>query len=509
MVAESRRAGISIPNESRGRWRSPILPANPCNDYQSYLARVRKNCRHVLDREPGEWLAPQKPPVFHAGGPFTFSADDIPPPASAELKKWRAETGVVRRLPYPYFQAFSVPSDCCATQCCDVYYMHTLLSRQFGLDLPTSFWPFSSNVAAAGQGLLVSLFAGRSAEPLICPVKVENDFVDSLPLLLNYYYRGWIDHVHSWSHETAPGYSVVVPVEKEFSRAGEATVPLRSTLGFAVTWEGFEVKMRVSEEIESFEVTLIDQNGLPHYIVYHAALGGRQGWDVSRLTRQQLARFYLSLDEEANTKYWRGFGSSSAGGPIVKEGRLKVTSRAGGRIALQGMRIYDLTRTMVQRQMAVLRRYNILPIAATYHGGFLAWASFRDGPTLAVQARLQGGGSRPFVCDRTALGIEPAGPCYLSDLQRDFGLRFLLSYLPLTGVKPDCDPGVRAVQVGRRHCVLRLSDCEGSEGCRSAVSRGLRAPGPRRELRFESGVVAGGARGVRPEPHAVHALQSL
>ena len=172
---------------------------------------------------------------------FTFSADDIPAPDAAQLDKYRRDAGVVRPMPYPYFQAITAASDCCATEYRNVYYTHALLSRRYGLDLPASFWPFSSSLAIVRALRVFSLFAGRSGEPLIAPVQIEGDCVDALPMVLDCYYRGWIDHVHSWSHECMPGYPLVLPLEKEFAGDGEATLPLGLTEGIGMTWEGFEV----------------------------------------------------------------------------------------------------------------------------------------------------------------------------------------------------------------------------------------------------------------------------
>ena len=78
--------------------------------------------------------------------------------------------------------------------------------------------------------------------------------------------------------------------------------------------------MDVSAEIGAFELTLVDHNGLPHFIVYKAPLAGRQGWDVSRLSREQLATFYLYLDQEANAKYLRSLGEVHVDGVVLEKG---------------------------------------------------------------------------------------------------------------------------------------------------------------------------------------------
>ena len=82
---------------------------------------------------------------------------------------------------------------------------------------------------------------------------------------------------------------------------------------------------------------------------------------------------------------------------------------------------------MVQRHIAVLRRYNVLPVVATYHGGFTSWASFVNCGLCRMTAPLLGGGSREFAFQRPPLGARAGPPCYLADLQRDYGLTFLLS----------------------------------------------------------------------------------
>ena len=104
--------------------------------YGDFLARIRGNYRNVLDLEPDHWSPTKKPWTFHAPERFTFSADNIPAPDAAQLDKYRRDAGVVRPMPYPYFQAITAASDCCATEYRDVYYTHALLSRRYGLDLP-------------------------------------------------------------------------------------------------------------------------------------------------------------------------------------------------------------------------------------------------------------------------------------------------------------------------------------------------------------------------------------
>jgi hypothetical protein len=393
--------------------------------YEQYLERIRTSYRSVLDLGPADWKAPENDLRFKTPGQFTFSAEDIPPPDPARLEAQKRQLALVRPMPYPYFQALSVLSDCCATFYRDVYYTHTLLSRQYGLDLPASFWPFTSGYQEGGAFAMFS--GGGSDEPSACPIRIENDFVDTLPLFLTYYYRGWIDHAHSWSHETAPGYSLILPAEKELEADGEAALPLKPILGLPMSWQGFEVKMDLSKGIAAFELTLIDRNDLPHSIVYGVPLQGRQGWDVSRLARQDLGRFYLDLQQEANAKHLRAFGRPAANSVILKAATLRAKGTKGSTIALRSLRVFDLSRRMVERQMAAMRRYAILPIAATYHGGFTSWASFLDHEPCETKARVLGGESLAFSCARPALGVTPGTPSYMADLGRDFGLCFYLA----------------------------------------------------------------------------------
>ena len=327
---------------------------------------------------------------------------------------------------------------------------------------------FQFVAGGSGELHIFSLFAGKSDEPLISPVRIENNYIDALPMLLDCYYRGWLDHLHSWSHEAVPGYPLVLPLEKEFASDGEATLPLKVTQGVQTTWEGFEIKLNVSEEITAFELTLVDHEGLPHFIVYKLPLAGRQGWDISHLTRRQLATFYLYLDQEANPKYLRSLGEPGEDGVALKEASLRVRSRCGGRIALGGLRLFDLTRAMVQRHIAVLRRYNVLPIVATQHGGYSSWAAFVDCGDYQT-AKVPGGGDRQFALPRPPLGARPETPCYLADLQRDYGLMFLLS---------SGDAFIKNFPVGiarvpaharRRHALLRGADADGRGKDRSAI----------------------------------------
>ena len=100
-------------------------------------------------------------------------------------------------------------------------------------------------------------------------------------------------------------------------------------------------------------------------------------------------------------------------GVVLKKASLRVRARRGGRIALGGVWLFDLTRAMVQRHIAVLRRYNVLPVVATYHGGFTSWASFVNCGLCRMTAPLLGGGSREFAFQRPPLGAQPGPPAIL------------------------------------------------------------------------------------------------
>jgi hypothetical protein len=395
-----------------------VAPANPAFDtFAGYLAECRKQLRFALDIPPADW-APSQLIDFKDLGPLPFSADDMPRPSAAERAEAKTKYPLVRPAPYPYYRMLSIPSDCCATHFSDVFYTHTLLSRRFGLDTGSSFFPFSATGAGPAEtGSIIALFCKGQPEPRVTPVRIEKEDIDALPLFLCYFYRGWVDHIHSWSSEATPAVSLVARTRHTLSADGEEKIDLRLQGHVATTFQGLQASMAVSEGVTSFELTLVDRGDLAHHIVYKTPLGDRQGWNVSALPPDELQSVNLKLIRETNRKPLHILGRPAPDGVTLKAATLKVQGKRGATVEIKALRAFDLTRTMIESQMAQLRQYNILPNTSTNHGGYSSWAGLQTMPTIAMQ-----GQSVP----RPPLGGRLGSPAYHADLLRRLGVEFLV-----------------------------------------------------------------------------------
>lgn len=402
---------------------APELPARVFESYAGYRAESRRQLRFALDLPPQDW-APGRGFAFKDLGPLPFTAADLP--AAIDLDRAKAEHQLVRPAPYPYYRILSIPSDCCGSHYSDVFYTQALLSRRFGLDTGSSFFPFSARGAAEelDWGGVLALFWKGQKHPRVAPVRIETEDIDALPLFLCYWYRGWIDHLHSWSSENTPAVSLLAKASCTLDADCSAELALQPQGKVSMEFQGLLANLALSEEVEAFELTLVDRQDLPHHVVYKIDLAGRPGWDLSSLPRERLSEVTLSLAEESNRKPLRGLGRASADGTVFKAASLKVQGKKGATVEIAALRAYDLTRAMIVEHMAQLRQYNILPIVSTNHGGEASWAAMMPEASCKIQGQL---------LRRPALGARPGAPAYHADLLRGFGVDFLLGLAPQRG----------------------------------------------------------------------------
>ncbi|MFH1024907.1 MAG: hypothetical protein V1809_16120 [Planctomycetota bacterium] len=168
----------------------------PEKEYEVQNAASRRVCRQLLDCTMAD--IPSSPVVkrYKDMGEYPFSPDRVTAPGETDINRFRNEDQVVRRMPYPFYSALSIPSDCCASSLSDMFYTQSALSRELGLDWASSFWPHSDYPAANETP---GLFCQDGTDFAHGPVEIEGEFVDRFPLQLIYYYRGWMDHIHTWS----------------------------------------------------------------------------------------------------------------------------------------------------------------------------------------------------------------------------------------------------------------------------------------------------------------------
>ncbi len=157
--------------------------------YKIHLAASRFKNRRPLDKTMSEFRPLPLAERFRVPETqYRFLPDELPQPDPEKLRGWKADESVVRRLPYPFFTAFTIPSDVCGTETLE----DTLLSsssffREYGLDFSGSF--FAHSVTSIQQS---SFFDSDSHGFASKPIVLDNKKESKLFSLLTMYYRGWL-----------------------------------------------------------------------------------------------------------------------------------------------------------------------------------------------------------------------------------------------------------------------------------------------------------------------------
>lgn len=349
---------------------------------------------YILNRTPEEWLTPAISKPFVRNTQPSFHPDEMIEPSNADIEQWKAETPIVRRMPYPFTAAVNIASDCCATKPADYFYTGTLLSQRYGLDLGSSFWVYSPRVENKPLSLfsrtrlqamlrnLLDLFKGVPKRTLHVPalfsggsefrptssgVMIENERIDWWPYFLIIYYRGWADHLHSWSTKGLPDTTVVYPQELVLHQSSIAEVEL-SWLGFPwFAWVGMALDIEINEYIEAFEIEIREKaTGYSHWITYGRPLNGRSGWEASEDNFYQ--GLYIFMLEDAENPIPKSL--------LGKAGSYKITASLiiygnnGGKVILRSLSLLEMNAALAEQQAEIIKDYNILPLTSTAHGGY-------------------------------------------------------------------------------------------------------------------------------------------
>jgi hypothetical protein len=398
---------------SEGRLPIMVGPKLTYNQVEDFSRAVH---RSALDIDWSEWKIPDVKYKKHTSA-VKFDPEIMPAPDKAEIERIKAATPIVRSLPYPYFTAFAVPSDGCGSTCSDPYYMHSLVSRKYGLDLPGSFFPYTSSDPVTGPWF--ALFAGQSSEPSRFPTQVEGEPIDVLPLLLTCFHRGWFDHIHDWSAGVSSPLPLTDVAKATVSNDGSAIAEIRGLKRYLASWSSLELRLDVLNKVTGFEIELTDRNGVQHWVVYKRDLSGRSGWDLSDLNPSQLRRCYVDLRMESNPPPQSAFGKQQTG--PIQSGRLVVFGETGSSVELKSIVAMDITRDMVLTQVKAMKRFNLLPAVSTWHGGANSWVAFLFNSNYEVNDAVTG---TKIQIERPAMGQDPKARTYVGDAVRELGITF-------------------------------------------------------------------------------------
>ena len=412
-------SSVVIPSSAITGVREKLAPLDVGAEstYDQVESFTRQTYRTALDTDWREWK-PAEMRFKKPKTPWEFNPDEMAAPDSEELARIAERTPVVRTMPYPYYSALTVPSDCCGTTYADPYYMHTLASRKHGLDLPSSFFPYASYPNEASFGQVLALFPGSSNQPVRYLIPVENEHIDAFPLLLTYFHRGWLDHIHDWSAGAASTLTLIRSVRAAVNGNGAGEAEITGLKRHVTSWCGMELQIEMTPGVEAFEIDLVDRAGMHHWIVHKKELGNRAGWDLSALSREELACCYVFLAQERNVPAVSSFGNSQTG--PIQSGSIRIVGKSGAAVEVQSIAAVDISRSMVQGHIQLMKHFNLLPLAATFHGGNSRWATLLEDPGLRdVNDPLLG---KTVRLKETPLAQLRGRPTYFADCLLDFGI---------------------------------------------------------------------------------------
>lgn len=413
-------------------WKKSRLIDNPLANVNSvplshaqYMDVATAASEHVLDYAADRWSKVKDAPTFKAPEPWTFSANQLPTLSEAEIAAFKERHPLVRPIPYPYFRCLSIPSDCCATRYCDVLYCHTFLSRQYGIDGTSSFFPFSSAMNCSGDTL--AIFDGRSLSPRLAAITLEGQTLDQWPMLLTFFHRGWIDHLHSWSNGDAVGYSLFEPTTVAVVEGNKCEKTVEPHTIYDTTWEGIALDLEVTKEVESFSLCITDHASVKHWIVYGEPLQNRSGWELKTLPAEGKVYFHLA-DERLKTPLGN-LGRHNEGRLPFKSINFQVRGKKDATLRVNSLQLFDLTRAQIIKHMETMKRYNIFPVAYTYHGGCSNWANcvpLKEHRFAIDIKNHQDKAVKVFSENCLPLGATAGAPAYHSDLLAQFGCRIFV-----------------------------------------------------------------------------------
>jgi hypothetical protein len=328
-----------------------------------------------------------------------------------------------------------------------------LIARKCGIDGTSSFWPYSGVIAP--QRGLICIFAGHNEQPVHVPIAVERQHIDSFALFLTYYYRGWIDHIHSWSDGQASSHTVVAPRAFSIPKTGSVQEVLELFDTHECTWQGLELEIEVSAGVETLEIAFVDFDDVSHVAAYNTSLRGRPGWEIQAFTGNK-QKLYLYLADEKNAVAKSKLGSLPQAGFLFKEIQVKAGGQSGAEITLSSIAPFDITRAMIKRQMATLSQFNVLPAAWTSHGGLNSWVNVgRWDGTFPLERKTSNKRVVSLACSNgLQLGSTPETPAYHSDLLMKWGCNFFF------GCRFPSDKDITTYQTpDGRFCYVMQSIC--------------------------------------------------
>ncbi len=386
--------------------------------YKTHLSARRFKNRRVLDKTMSDFRPLPLAEKFRVPQTqYTFSPDELPQPEPEKLKGWKADKSVVRRLPYPFFTAFTIPSDACGTSNLE----DTLLSsssffREYGLDFSGSF--FAHGVISGQQP---TFFNSDSQDFTSNPAILDKIKESKLFTMLTMYYRGWLDHLHSWSTGNLRTYSLLdSPVTVSCPKADKTEIVLWPFVRSKI--KGLAAELSISPGVEGFCLDLEDNFGRTWQMRWNwepVDESTSSVWDISDKNMEEInaGPSFLHFDQETFSSYPTM--------PVVEwieSASISVRGTPGATVKVNSIVPFNPTRAMIQQQAQLMTQANILPCAWTYHGGFSAWHNLLPTSLVAPQRTARTDGRK---YSRVPRGGQIGTPAYCADIVGQFGCRML------------------------------------------------------------------------------------
>lgn len=265
----------------------------------------------------------------------------------------RAESSLLRPLPWPYSHVTTVASDVDLQPAWYGRALHQRLNDQLGLQIADSFWV----TAAIGASLSSSLFA--SVDQLNdTPSGIAGHSV--FRLLLRDFSRGYYDHLHGWQNDALPQYRATLPEPLKLAGAPKR-VDLPRVDFFATLWAGSKVQpmsfrlIFTSPPSADVVINLVDASGRAFSVPSDATRRGPS------LQPEPNGEFILEIGltgyKSPGLMTWRGQPSA-----------VTIADPVGP--TLVRIEWDNFSRTLVERQAPLLERFNLRPMFLSSHGGY-------------------------------------------------------------------------------------------------------------------------------------------
>ena len=382
-------------------------------EYKTFIDASRRKTNNFFDKTMVDFTPSPLVKNFHVPGPYNFTLDDIPVQTEDEMNEIGLQNPIVRKMPYPYYSALSIPSDACATNLESLFYTQSEISRKFGLDLTSSFF-IHSDYSYANQD--PAFFAQDKLQFANSMIQIEGNQIDRFALLLNSFYRGWIDHLHSWSNGGLYGTPLAPSVVVGCDTNEVVNLDLyKYPDGFV--FKGLVINVKISGKVNKLKIVFLDNLNVNHEKSWSFPLQKKPEWEMYHGTIPLI----IDFDEE--------FESEAKGIHFLKKFKISAKGDSNASVEVKAIVPFSITRNMIKNQIKLLKRMNILPVGWSFHGGSSSWVMMLkdiSAPSNTVEQYIPVKlGDKEVLIKRDTYGAKKGSPAYCGDIIHDFGCTIL------------------------------------------------------------------------------------